>query len=175
MSRPTVSMVVAIARNGVIGRDGDLPWHQSSDLRRFKAITMGKPMLMGRKCFDSFGGRTLPGRPHVVITRNKNFSFEGVQAVYSFEEGMQKAEALAAETGADEICVIGGGEIYRLAMDIADILHITHIDADIEGDTVFPQIDPALWQGEEAGSLPAGEKDDYPVRFVTYTRREKYQ
>lgn len=170
MTKPLISMIAAVARNGVIGRDNDLPWHMSTDLKRFKAMTMGKPLVIGRKNLESFP-RLLPGRPHVVVTRDRSYVREGVHVVHSFEEAIAKASALAADAGVDEICIAGGGEIYRLGMPIADVLHITHVEADIPGDTTFPAIDATVWLGQEAGQMEAGEKDDYPARFVTYTRR----
>lgn len=166
-----ISMIAAVAENGVIGRDNDLPWHMSTDLKRFKAITMGKPLVIGRKNLESFP-RLLPGRPHVVITRDRTYVREGVHVVHSFDEAIATASALAAEAGVDEVCIAGGGEIYRLGMPIADILHITHVKADIPGDTTFPVIDPEVWEAEEVGRMEAGEKDDYSARFVTYTRRK---
>lgn len=171
MTKPLISMIAAVARNGVIGRDNDLPWHMSTDLKRFKAMTMGKPLVIGRKNLESFP-RLLPGRPHVVITRDQSYAREGVHVVHSFEAAIAKASALAAELGVDEICIVGGGEIYRLGMPVADVLHITHLEAEIEGDTVFPDIDPAIWEAEQVGRMEAGEKDDYSARFVTYSRRK---
>jgi dihydrofolate reductase len=169
MKKPLISIVAAVASNGVIGRDNDLPWHLSSDLKRFKAMTMGKPLVIGRKNFESFP-RLLPGRPHVVITRSRDYAPDGVHVVHSFEDAIAKAQALALASGVDEICIAGGGEIYRLGMNVADVLHITHVEADVEGDTLFPSIDPALWAPKPEGALPAGEKDDFAMRFVTYSR-----
>ncbi|WP_137157919.1 dihydrofolate reductase [Rhizobium sp. FKL33] len=166
----TISVVVAMAENGVIGRDNGLPWRQSSDLKRFKAMTLGKPVVMGRKCYASIG-RPLPGRPNIVITRNRDFSADGVSVVHDYQAGIALAKEEAKRLGVDEICVIGGGEIYRIAIDTADLLHVTHILAEIDGDTFFPAIDPAIWEAGEPDELPAGEKDDYPTRFVTYRRR----
>lgn len=171
MSRPLVSMVAAVAENGVIGREGGLPWNLSTDLKHFKALTMGKPMVMGRKCLDSFP-RLLPGRPHVVMTRDRTFHPQGVHIVHSFDDAMNIANNLAREVGANEICIIGGGEIYRLGMAIADVLFITHVDTEVDGDATFPVIDPASWTAEETGRMEAGEKDDHSARFVTYTRRK---
>lgn len=167
-----ISLVVAVTRNHVIGRDGGLPWRLSTDLKRFKALTIGKPVVMGRVCYDSIG-RPLPGRPNIVITRNRDFAPEGVIAAHSLEEGLDRAAAEAKKLGVDEIAVIGGGVIYREVMDRATVLHVTHIEAEIDGDTVFPDIDPAVWQAGPAESVPAGEKDDYPTRFVTYRRKAR--
>jgi dihydrofolate reductase len=167
---PDITFVVAITENNVIGRDGGLPWRLSTDLKRFKALTVGKPVVMGRVCFDSIG-KPLPGRPNIVITRNPDFRPEGVIVVHSLDDGLARAEVEAERLGADEICVIGGGVVYREAMDRATILHVTHVEATIAGDTFFPQIDPAIWQAGEAEYVPAGEKDDFPTRFVTYRRK----
>lgn len=165
-----VSMVVGVTRNNVIGRDGGLPWRLSTDLKRFKALTMGKPVVMGRVCYDSIG-KPLPGRPNIVITRNPGFAPDGIIVVHSLEEAMTRAEREAAALGVDEICVIGGGVIYREAMDRADVLHVTHIETEISGDTFFPEIDPSVWEAGPAEHVPAGEKDDYPTVFVTYRRK----
>lgn len=165
-----VSAVVAMAENHVIGRDNRLPWKLSTDLKRFKALTMGKPLVMGRKCFDSIG-KPLPGRPNIVVTRNPDFQPEGVIVAHSVEEGLRRAEAEAVALGVDEICVIGGGQIYRETMARTDILHVTYVEADVEGDVTFPPIDPQEWQAGDAQDVPKGEKDEYPSRFVSYRRR----
>jgi dihydrofolate reductase len=165
-----LSLVVAMAENGVIGRDNALPWRQSTDLKRFKAMTTGKPVVMGRKCYASIG-RPLPGRPNIVITRNRDFAADGVAVAHDYDEGIALATQEARRLGVDEVCVIGGGEIYRIAIETADLLHVTHILAGIYGDTFFPAIDPEIWTAGIAEDAPAGEKDDYPTRFVTYRRR----
>jgi dihydrofolate reductase len=171
MSVP-VSIVVAMSENGVIGRDGDMPWKLSTDLKRFKALTLGKPVVVGRKTLESFGGKPLPGRPHVIITRNPDFTVEGAVTAASVEEGLAVAQKIAAETGASEVAVIGGGEIYRQAMHAADILYITHVETVIDdGDTVFPDVDAALFETCEEIHVPAGEKDSYPTRFAIYRRK----
>ncbi|KAA1178882.1 dihydrofolate reductase [Rhizobium tropici] len=171
MTQPIKTIVVAVSRNGIIGREGDMPWRLSSDLKRFKALTLGKPVIMGRKTFQSIG-RPLPGRPNIVITRDPGFSAEGIAVVHSLEEGIEAASRLARESDVDEICILGGGEIYRQAIGVADRLLITHVEADVEGDTAFPAIDPAIWQAESELAVPAGEKDTYPTRFVSYFRRK---
>jgi dihydrofolate reductase len=165
-----ISLVVAMAENRVIGRDNGLPWKVSSDLRRFKALTIGKPVVMGRKCYESIG-KPLPGRPNIVITRNPDFKPDGVIVVHSLDFAFDRAEDEAKALGVDEIAVIGGGEIYRQAMDDADILHVTYILAKPEGDTYFPEIDPEIWQADHQEDVPKGEKDDFASRFVTYRRR----
>ena len=165
-----ISLVVAMAENGVIGKDNGLPWRLSSDLKRFKALTIGKPVVMGRKCYQSIG-KPLPGRPNIVSTRDKTNQPEGVIVAHSYEEAIAVATEEAEKLGTDEIAVIGGGEIYRLAMDGADVLHVTHIPAVVEGDTWFPPIHPSDWKPAHTEMVAAGDKDDYPTRFVTYLRQ----
>lgn len=163
-------IVVAVSENGVIGRNGDMPWKLSTDLKRFKALTLGKPVVMGRKTFQSIG-RPLPGRPNIVVTRDAGFAADGVSSAVSLEDGIEKAKVLAGELGVSEICLIGGGEIYRQALAFADILHVTHVEAEIDGDTFFPAIDPAVYSAEPPVVVPSGEKDSYSTRFVSYHRR----
>ena len=163
-------IVVAVSRNGIIGRDGDMPWRLSTDLKRFKALTLGKPVIMGRKTFQSIG-RPLPGRANVIVTRAGDFDTEGVAVANSLPAAVAQASELAVAAELEEICIIGGGEIYRQAMATADILHVTHVETEVDGDTCFPPIDPGLWQADAEVLVPAGEKDSYATRFVTYLRR----
>jgi dihydrofolate reductase len=167
-----VSIFVAVSRNNVIGRDGDMPWRLSTDLKRFKAMTLGKPMIVGRKTLDSFGGQPLPGRPHVVVTRNQDLEVDGARLAGSLEEALAAARQIAAETGAEEIGILGGGQIYAQALGLADRLYVTHVEVDIsEGDAFFPNIDPEVFEKGDELFTPAGEKDTYATRFVVYTRR----
>jgi dihydrofolate reductase len=173
-----------VSRNGVIGRDGDMPWRLSSDLKRFKALTFGSPVIMGRKTFESIG-KPLPGRLNIVITRNYDWDAEGVMRVGSLDAALELATAHleSAEPDPDdpdaalpdEIFVIGGGEIYAQAMGMADSLYITQVLAEVDGDTHFPEIDPATWEEVEAEEVPAGEKDSHPTRFAVYERRTPAQ
>lgn len=163
-----ISIVVGIAQNGVIGFDGDMPWQLSTDLKRFKAITMGKPIIMGRKTYESIG-RPLPGRLNVVVSRS-GFEATGVQGSDSLEAAISLSEKWAKENDADEICVIGGGEIYRQAMNFADKLYVTHIMVEPEGDTVFPQINEPSWRMVSSERIPKGEKDSAETIFVVYER-----
>ncbi len=172
MAKVPLAIFVAVARNGVIGRDGDMPWRLSTDLKRFKAMTLGKPMIVGRKTLESFGGKPLPGRPHVVVTRDASRTIEGVQLATSFDDAIDKAQSIAAETGAAEIGILGGGEIYRQAIDRVELLYVTHVEADIaDGDTVFPPIDPAVFEKLSEEAFPAGEKDSYATRYAVYRRK----
>lgn len=168
---PTVSIIVAIAENGVIGRDNGLPWRLSTDMKRFKAITMGKPVIMGRKTWESIG-RPLPGRIGIVITRDAGFAVEGVDVAHSLEDALAVAAKRADEAGAGEICVIGGGDVYRQTLPLADRLHVTEVLGVVEGDTVFPAIDPSRWRKVTTQELPAGEKDSHATRYIVYERNE---
>jgi dihydrofolate reductase len=172
MSDITRTILAAVSRNGIIGRDGHMPWRLSTDLKRFKALTLGKPVIVGRKTFESFGSRALPGRPNIVITRDRRYRLPDAQVVHSLAEADDAARRLAQETGVGEICIIGGGDIYRQAIGEADRLLITHVETEVDGDTSFPPIDPAIWQIVDEVAVPAGEKDNYPSRFVTYVRRQ---
>ena len=137
-----ISLVVALDRQRAIGRDNDLPWRLPDDLRRFKALTLGKPVLMGRKTAESLG-RALPGRLNLVLTRSGRVPFEGMQAVASVDEAVAIAEAQHAE----ELCVIGGGEVYALTLSRADVLHVTEVDTVVDGaHAFFPAFDPADWR-----------------------------
>ena len=148
-----VSFVVAVARNGVIGREGGLPWHISSDLKRFKEITMGKPVIMGRKTWDSLPRKPLPGRRNIVITRQAGFMAAGAEVVASPEQ------ALALCAGLPEASVIGGGEVYRQFWPRVDRLYLTEVDLSVEGDTHFPVADPAEWRETAREVHPKGPND----------------
>jgi len=160
---------VAVAENGVIGREGDMPWKLSSDLKRFKAETMGKPVVMGRKTFESIG-KPLPGRLNIVVTRNPDWRAEGVETVRSLDDALTLARLRGRCMPANEICIVGGGEIYGQAIDRADRLHVTHVLASIDGDTRFPAIDPTMWRPVEIEDHPPGDKDSHATRHVVYER-----
>ncbi|MET0574351.1 MAG: dihydrofolate reductase [Mesorhizobium sp.] len=168
-----IAIYVAIAENGVIGRDNGLPWRLSTDMQRFKATTMGKPIVMGRKTWESFPRKPLPGRLNIVVTRDLGFRAEGAEVVHSLDDGITLANVRGrCSVGADEICVIGGGEIYRQAMPMADWLHVTHVLAEVDGDTRFPAIDPQVWAVVKSEAFPAGEVDTHATRYTVYERRE---
>jgi dihydrofolate reductase len=171
MSQAKIVLVVAVAQNGVIGRDGDLPWRLPSDLKRFKQLTLGKPVVMGRKTWDSIG-RPLPGRPNIVVTRDASFAAPGATVVSSLDEGLAVAQREAEALGVDEVCVIGGGQIYAQVFDRADILHVTRVEADVAGDTRFPAIDPAVFEKVADEPIPQGEKDSHAMHFATWRRRK---
>ncbi|HBF28597.1 dihydrofolate reductase [Rhizobium sp.] len=167
-----ISIVVAVASNGVIGRDGYMPWKLSTDLKRFKALTMGKPLVMGRKTFESFGSKPLPGRPHFIVSRSAHIEMPAVETISSLEAALARAKEQAEALGVDEVCVIGGGEIYAQALPLANVLHVTHVETEIEGgDTFFPAIDSAVFEVQSELPVPAGEKDTYATRYKVYRRK----
>ncbi len=167
--RIAVVLLAAVAENGVIGRDNALPWRLKSDLQRFRALSIGKPVVMGRKTYLSIG-KPLPGRTNIVVTRDPNFRAEGVVVAMSVDAALEAARDDARRRGANEIMVIGGTEIFVQTMELADRLEITHVHARPAGDTFFPAIDRKLWRETARSDHPAGPQDDAPVSFVTYQR-----
>lgn len=158
---PRISLIVAVAKNGVIGHDNTLPWRIPEDLKRFKALTIGKPVIMGRKTWDSLPKKPLPGRTNIVVTRNPEFHAEGAVVVHSFADAVTRADA-------EEIAVIGGQAIFAEALPIADIIHMTQVAASPDGDTFMPLIDRALWR-ETACDGPHNV-DGLQYSFVTLER-----
>lgn len=160
-----ISIIAAVARGGIIGSGNQMPWHIGEDLRRFKAVTLGHPVVMGRKTFESLG-RPLPGRTNVVITRNAAYAAEGCTVVDSLEK------ALVLFPPEEEVFVIGGGEIYRQAIGLADRLYLTWVEADFDGDTRFPEVDDRLWRPVWRERWEHGEKFPHPFEFVNYQKTE---
>ncbi len=160
-----ISIVAAASSNNVIGLRGELPWKISDDLKRFKRITMGKPVVMGRRTWESIG-RPLPGRKNIVISRQPGFSARGCEVVVS------PAAALSVAGDAVEVMVIGGGQIYDLFLPKAGRLHITRVHADIKGDAFFPRIDPAAWELIESEAFTASAANEFAFDFQTYERRD---
>jgi dihydrofolate reductase len=168
-----VVLVVAIAENGVIGSQGAIPWRIKSDMKRFKALTSGKPVVMGRKTFVSIG-RPLPGRTNIVVTRDPDYRAAGVVVTHSFADARAIAKGDALRRFATEIAVIGGAEIYAQWMASADRLEITEVHAKPEGDTRFPAIDAADWEEVARVRNPAGPDDSADFSYVTYRRRRQH-
>jgi len=158
-----LSMIVAHANNRVIGKNNDMPWHLPADLAYFKKTTLGKPIIMGRKTFKSIG-RALPGRKNIVISRDANYQADGVDVVNSVDA------ALALVSDSTEVMVIGGGAIYQHCLAAAQRLYITHIDADIDGDTFFPEYDLAVWKKVASEIRPSDEKNQYRLDFSVYEK-----
>ena len=160
-----VSLIAAIAQNGVIGVDGDLPWRLPDDLAQFKRHTLGKPVIMGRKTWESLR-RPLPKRLNLVITRQPDYAAEGASVLGSLDAAL----GLARESGAEEAFVIGGAAIYAAALAFADRLVITHVDASVDGDTRFPDLDWSEWRPIEEEAHAVDERHPYPFRVVVYER-----
>jgi len=166
MSGMRMTLVAALDRNRSIGRGNAMPWHLPDDFRHFKMLTLGKPVLMGRRTAESLG-RALPGRTNLVLTRSGRVPFDGMQAVASLDEAI----AIAAAQGAAELCVIGGGEIYALALPRADVLQLTHVDTVVDGaDAFFPAWDASQWREMSRTSHAADAKHAHAFDFVEYRR-----
>ena len=163
MSDRKLAMIVAASENNVIGINGDLPWRLSADLKRFKKLTMGHHIIMGRKTFDSIG-RLLPGRTTVIVTRQPDFKFEGAKVVHSIEQ--------ATEVCGEDDCpfVTGGAEIYRIALPFVNDIHLTRVHTELEGDTFLPEVDWESWVLEDEEPHPKDEKNNFTFSFETYRR-----
>lgn len=161
-----LQLIAALDRNRAIGRGNALPWHLPDDLKRFKALTLGKPVLMGRKTAESIGC-ALPKRRNLVLTRSGRVPFDGMQAVATLDE----ARALAAADGASKLCVIGGAELYALTLPLATHLYLTHVDTEADdADTFFPAFDPAQWRAIARDAHAADERHAFAFEFVEYER-----
>jgi dihydrofolate reductase len=162
-----LSLVVARGRNNVIGAEGAIPWRLSSDMRRFKAVTMGKPVLMGRKTWESFPQKPLPGRPNLVLTRDSNFRAEGAWTFSSLDAALAAARAMDG----DEVCVIGGGALYGETLAIANRIYLTEVDAAPAGDAFFPPFDESAFRETGREAFVAGRRDDHAFVIRTLERR----
>lgn len=168
---PHLALVVARARNGVIGRDGDLPWRLRSDLQRFKAATMGKPCIMGRRTWESLPLKPLPGRLNLVLSRDESFEAKGAVVCTTLDEAVEIAREQAMDDGVDEICVIGGTALFEAALPRAKRLYLTEVEAEPEGDAVFPAFDEGAWVEVSSEAVAAGEKDDHDFVFRVLERK----
>lgn len=168
---PHIALVVAIAENGVIGRAGSLPWRLPSEMKFFRAITMGKPVIMGRKTFISLP-RPLKGRDNIVVTRNKDFKASGAIVVNSFNEALKVAHDCAARRGVDEIMVIGGAEIYREALQETSRIYLTRVHASPEGDTFFPESDFSSWSKHNVDGYMSAATDEFAFTISVFDRGE---
>ncbi|GAA5190029.1 type 3 dihydrofolate reductase [Ferrimonas gelatinilytica] len=158
-----IAMIACMAQDRVIGKDNDMPWHLPADLKHFKAVTLGKPVVMGRKTFESIG-RPLPGRHNIVISRQKTFAPEGVTVVTDIDA------ALDAAGEVEEVMIIGGGQLYAAMLPRADRLYLTRVDLAVEGDTRFPAFDESHWQQLASEHRPADDANPYALEFVTLGR-----
>lgn len=164
-----ISLIVAVAENGVIGRNGALPWHVPSDLKTFRRLTLGKPVVMGRKTYDSIG-KPLPGRDNIVVTRDAGFSAGGTERAASVDDALDIARRKATERGVDEIMVIGGAEIFALTLPLADRIYLTRIHARPDGDVTFPEPDPGIWREVSRSPLPPDARDDATATLLILER-----
>ena len=160
----TVSLIVALSENNVIGKGNTLPWRLSADLKRLKGLTMGHHIIMGRKTWESLG-RPLPGRKHVIITRSKDYEVEGATVVHSIEE------ALEASKGDDQVFIFGGGEIFKMALPFVEKIYMTRVHKHIEGDAFFPKLDDGDWKEILREDHRADEKNEYDYSFIDYQRK----
>lgn len=167
-----VSLVVAAGENGVIGRDGGLPWRMPSDLKRFRKLTLGKPVIMGRRTYESIG-KPLDGRDNIVVSGRTDFAPAGVHVVPTVEAALALARLLAGARGADEIAVIGGAGIFRALLPKADRIYLTRIHAAVEGDTFLDPIDPATWRQTSREVLATGPGDQFTADFIVLDRKDK--
>lgn len=166
VTEPKLTLVVAAAKNGVIGRDGDLPWRLSSDLKRFKAATMGKPVLMGRKTWDSLPRKPLPGRQNLVLTRDADFRADGAWVYTDLAAMIAAGRAMAKEAGVDEVCIIGGAHVFNAVRPQADRIVLTEVNLEPEGDARL-ELDLSQWREVSREDVAAGPKDD--ADFVVRT------
>jgi dihydrofolate reductase len=166
-----ISMIAAVAENGVIGSHQTIPWRIPSDFAYFKRTTMGKPIIMGRKQYETVG-KPLPGRANIVVTRQESFAPDGVIVVGDLEQALEKAKAVAQTDGVDEIMIIGGGDVYAQFLEHADRLYISHVDLAPEGEIRFPPIDLAQWVVVDLPELEPHPKDEATYRVKVYERRD---
>ena len=167
--RIAIVLLAAVADNGVIGRDNALPFRQSTDLKRFKSLTMGKPVLMGRKTYLSIG-KPLPGRTNIVVSRNGDFAAPGIVVAGSLDAALTAARGDALRRGVDEVVVIGGTDIFEQSMALADRIEVTHVHTRPTGDTHFPPIDASRWREQARSEHPAGPQDEAAFSYITYVR-----
>ncbi len=164
MQAPPLSIIAAMAHNRVIGKDNRLPWNLPADLQHFKRITMGKPMIMGRKTWESLPG-LLPGRRHIVVTGDPDYQADGAEVVHSLEQAISQAGDV------DEVMLVGGANLYAQALALASRLYLTEIDAEVDGDAWFPEFDPAEWQEVSREACPGDEQNQYSCVFTVLDRQ----
>ena len=165
-----LSLIAAMAQNRTIGRNNKLPWYLPEDLKYFKRVTMGKPLIMGRKTFESLG-KPLPGRPHIIITRDKDYTYPGCHIVHDRQSAITRAENLLLIDGGGEVVVIGGAEIYGLMLPKMDRMYLTEVREDVPGDAFFPEYNSDEWQEVAREDFSAEPPNEYDYSFVAYDRK----
>lgn len=164
-----IALIVAASENNVIGRDGKLPWHLPDDLKFFKDMTSGHPLIMGRKTFESLPG-VLPNRRHIIVTRDREYNAEGAEEASSLDEAIMFAKQ---DNATGQIYIIGGGEIFAQAMEVADVIYLTRVHAEVEGDVFFPEIDMEQWEETDRKEHATDERHAYAFTFLTYKRKSR--
>lgn len=167
--KPDIVIIAAVAENGVIGADNDLPWHCPTDFKFFKQMTIGKPLIMGRRTFESIG-KPLPNRPNIIVTRDIDYAVEGAYVIPGLAPAITFAAELCRDIGSDEIMIGGGGTLYEQAMPLADRMLITRIHAAPDGDTIFPDIEETLWVRTSKREEIAGDRDSHDMTFEIWSR-----
>ena len=165
-----LALVVAQSENRVIGRNNNLPWHLPEDLKYFKSVTMGKAIIMGRKTFESIG-RPLPGRTNIVVTRNQEYRFKGVDIVHDLQEAIDKVKSLSLINGWDEAMIIGGSQLYEQALPLADRLYLTQVHHQVDGDAYFPAINEQDWEKVDSKSFESDDANPYNYSFIVLNRK----
>ena len=168
-TNPKLCAVVAMDRNNIIGREGDLPWRLPSDLKHFKRVTLGKPCLMGRKTWESLPF-PLPGRPNLVLTRNANYEAKGASVFTDMHDMIGQGYELAGGAGVSEVMLIGGAQLYKTLLPRCDRLYVTRVDAEVAGDAAFPDIDPVQWRLEHQKTPEKGPKDEFSFTVAVFDR-----
>ena len=163
-------IVVAVAENGVIGVDNGLPWKLSADLKHFKQTTMGHPMIMGRLTFDSIG-RPLPGRKTIVVTRQQDWSCDGVEVAHDLEQALAKAQAASVDLGVERVMLVGGAQLYKQALPLCERIFLTRVEASIEGDAYFPELDVSQWDEVSNERFEADSNNSYAYSFLQLKRK----
>jgi len=169
IAKPSIALIVAIAKNGIIGRHGGLPWRLSSDLKTFRRLTIGKPVVMGRRTFQSLA-KPLDQRDNLVVTRDARFSAPGAEVFHTLDAALTRAEVLASARGSDEVMIIGGADIYAQALTLAHRIYWTEVDASPEGDTRFPALDRREWHEVSREPIPRGPNDDHAATLLVLER-----
>ncbi|MEX2131688.1 MAG: dihydrofolate reductase [Pseudohongiellaceae bacterium] len=164
-----LSLICALAQNGIIGKNNKLPWHLSEDLKYFKRTTMGKTIIMGRKTFESIG-KPLPGRTNIIVTRSRDYEVDNARVVDSLADAIDLAENISIIDGSDEVFVIGGAELFKIALPLVDRMHLTLVHAEVEGDTWFPEFDAEEWAESSRLDFPAADANPYPYSICVFDR-----
>ncbi len=165
-----VSLIWAMARNRVIGRDNDLPWHLARDMKHFMTTTRGHPVIMGRRTFESMNRRPLPGRANIVVTRDRAYQAPGAAVVNGLDAALAEAQTRCRDMAVDEAFITGGAELYRLGLEVADRLYVTEVEAEVAGDTFFPEVNWSRWRVVSSQAFPADDDNDYPFTIAVFER-----